>query len=37
VAAKADKSYTGRLLADIVKPAARRKRAGRPQKVPAAA
>jgi excinuclease ABC subunit A len=37
VAAKADTSYTGRFLAEIVKPGARRKRgAGRP-KVPAAA
>ena len=36
VAAKADASYTGRLLANIVKPAGRRKRAARRQKVPAA-
>jgi excinuclease ABC subunit A len=37
VAAKADTSYTGSFLAEIVKPAARRKAAGRRQKVPAAA
>jgi excinuclease ABC subunit A len=37
VAAKADKSYTGRFVASIVKPAARRKRAARCQEVPAAA
>jgi hypothetical protein len=36
VAAKADTSYTGRFLADIVKLAARRKPAGRHQKVSAA-
>jgi excinuclease ABC subunit A len=37
VAAKADTSYTGRFLAKIVKPAARRKRSGARAKVPAAA
>jgi excinuclease ABC subunit A len=37
VAARADTSYTGRFLAKIVKPAARRKRAGARTKVPAAA
>jgi excinuclease ABC subunit A len=37
VAAKADSSYTGRFLAKIVKPAARRKRGGTRAKVPAAA
>jgi excinuclease ABC subunit A len=37
VAAKADSSYTGRFLANIVKPAGRRKRVARPAKVPAAA
>jgi excinuclease ABC subunit A len=37
VAAKADSSYTGRFLADIVKPAARRRRRGARAKVPAAA
>jgi excinuclease ABC subunit A len=37
VAAKADSSYTGRFLAKIVKPAARRKRGGARDKVPAAA
>jgi excinuclease ABC subunit A len=37
VAAKADTSYTGRFLADVVKPAGRRNRGGRRQKVPAAA
>jgi excinuclease ABC subunit A len=37
VAAKADTSYTGRFLAKVVKPAARRKRSGARPKVPAAA
>src|SRR5918998_5811588 len=37
VAAKADGSYTGRFLAEIVKPTARRKRRGARPKVPAAA
>jgi excinuclease ABC subunit A len=37
VAARADSSYTGRFLADVVKPAARRKRSGARPKVPAAA
>jgi excinuclease ABC subunit A len=37
VAAKAETSYTGRFLAEVVKPAARRKRAARRQKIPAAA
>ena len=37
VVAKADTSYTGSFLADNVKPAARRRRTGRPRKVPAAA
>jgi hypothetical protein len=37
VAAKADTSYTGRFLAEIVKPAARRKRGAARAKVPAAA
>jgi excinuclease ABC subunit A len=36
VAAKADTSYTGRFLADVVKPARRKRRGARP-KVPAAA
>jgi hypothetical protein len=37
VAAKADTSYTGRFLAEIVKSATRRKRSGARPKVPAAA
>jgi excinuclease ABC subunit A len=37
VAAAADRSHTGRFLARIVKPAARRKPARRREKVPAAA
>jgi hypothetical protein len=37
VAAKADTSYTGSFLAEIVKPAGRRKRRGARAKVPAAA